>query len=672
MKSLSLFLLFSLGIFSLVQAQNFKFGKVSKEELQQKEHPVDPSANAAVLYRETKSEFQYTASSGWYLVTDYFERVKIYNKEGFDWANITVDLYKSGYEEDKLQGLRGYTYYLDENGKMEKVKLRNDGIFEQETTKYLSQTKIAMPDVREGCVVEYKYTINSPFIFNIDAFRLQEKIPVDKATVMFKTPEYFHYKTHQRGWIPIDMKTEDHERSMTFSYTHRDNARLTEMRSQTELVQVKFTETTYNIDVEKVPSLKEEAFAGNINNYTGAMQFEMSFTEFPGSSIKTYATTWADVSRSIYKTDLFGGELDKRNFFEKDVDRLLEGVTKPEEKLVRIFFFVMNKMTWNGYTGYFTNEGVKNAYKKEVGNVADINLMLISMLRYANLQASPVLVSTKSHGFPLFPTRTGFNYVIAAVELPSGSILLDATNKNANIGVLRSEVINGEGRILVAEDYSDWISLRSRIPAIKSSMVSATINEDMSLSGKVQNRFSGNYAHQYRSQFRGLESDAQRKTIEKSVSGTDISNVDFENINAIYEPLAMAYDFEAAGAVEEVGGKLFFSPLSFLAKKENPLKAETREYPVDFEFPIKDRYIVTIDLPEGYKVESMPEGVVYNLEGNLGSYRYAINEMGQKLQLSVEWAINESFIAAHEYANLKKFFELCVSKEKEKVVLIKT
>jgi hypothetical protein len=34
-----------------VQAQNFKFGKVSKTELAEKEHPQDSSANAAVLFK---------------------------------------------------------------------------------------------------------------------------------------------------------------------------------------------------------------------------------------------------------------------------------------------------------------------------------------------------------------------------------------------------------------------------------------------------------------------------------------------------------------------------------------------------------------------------------------------------------------------------------------------
>jgi len=66
-----------------------------------------------------------------------------------------------------------------------------------------------------------------------------------------------------------------------------------------------------------------------------------------------------------------------------------------------------------------------------------------------------------------------------------------------------------------------------------------------------------------------------------------------------------------------------------------------------------------------------PEEVVYNLGENIGNYRYLISQMGDRLQLTVEPSINQSYIAAEEYGNLKKFFELCIAKEKEKVVLLK-
>ncbi|WP_310991346.1 transglutaminase [Aequorivita marina] len=652
-------------------AQKYKFGKVSKEELLQKEHPTDKSANAAVLYRETKTEFQYTEDSGWFMITNFFERVKIYNKEGFEKANVSINLYE-GDGEDKLMGLKGYTYYIDSNGKTQKVKLRNDGIFEEETTKYLTQTKVTMPDVREACVIEYKYTIKSPFIFNIDEFRFQETIPVDKVLAQFKTPEYFKYKTHQRGWVPFKVNTESRERRMSFRQTERmDTRTFGKAVPKVETREVKFMEDTYTVELENVPALQEEAFVGNLNNYTTALQFEMSYIDFPGSPIKTYATTWEDVSKSIFKISEFGNELQRKNYFQKDIDNLLSGVSKPEEKIGKIFSYVLNKMNWNGYNGFYTNEGVKTAYKKGSGNVADINLMLVAMLRYARLDADPVLVSTKAHGIPLFPTRNGFNYVIAAVNLPQGVLLLDATNKDAEIGVLKTNILNWKGRVIKKNGASGWVSLRSLVPAVKSAMVNVKIAPDMTVSGEAKNRFTGNYAFQYRTEYKSLNADAQRKKIEKNTNQAELSNLQFENLNAPGSPVSLAYDFESFDEVEDVAGKLYFSPMVYLATKETPFKSETREYPIDYGYPIKNRYIVSIELPAGYQVESIPENAAFTLGENTGSYRYLISQVGNKLQLSVEFAINQSLIGATEYINLKKFYELLIAKEQEKVVLSK-
>lgn len=672
MKSSVLSAIALLCFINTALAQNYKFGKVSKEELTQKEHPADPTAEAAILNREINTNFEYSSNSGFYMVTDVLERIKIYTKEGFDWATKEIDLYQSNSgSNDEVSGLRAYTYYLDGDGKIAEVKLRNDGIFEEKTTQYLHKLKFTMPDLREGCVIEYKYSVKSPFISNIDEFRMQETIPVDNVEVRFASPEYFIFKTHQKGWVPYSVKTDGRDKTVALANARTEYDRYGNITSKGGARDIRYKENIYIINLTDVPALKEEAYAGNIDNYATALKFELSYVDFPGVPQQIFSTTWEDVSKGIYKVDSFGNELSKDNYFEDDLNNLISGVSNPEEKIGRIFSFLLNKMTWNKYLGYYTNEGVKEAYKKGSGNVADINLMLIAMLRKANLNANPVLVSTKDHGMPLFPTRNGFNYVIAAVELPQGTVLLDATNKDAEIGVLKTQIMNWKGRMITKNGDSRWISLNPQIPAVKSAMVTAEITPDFSVVGKAQSRFTGNYAYQYRNEYKNLNEDAQRKAMEKEAHQAELSNLSFENLNSLGNPVALAYDFEVMDAVEDVAGKLYFSPLVFMATKESPFKPETRLYPIDFGYPMKDRYIVNIDLPEGYQVETLPENAVYNLGEDMGSFKYLISQVGNKLQLSVELSINKAFIAAEEYGNLKKFYELLIAKENEKVVLTK-
>ncbi|PVW17095.1 transglutaminase domain-containing protein [Marixanthomonas spongiae] len=667
-------LLITLGYFQYGFSQDFRFGKVSKEELLEKEHPNDSTADAAVLYREMNTNFDYSQNDGFYLTTDVFERIKIYNKEGFDWANKKVKLYQgSGNSNEEISRLKGYTYFL-KSGKIEDEKLRSDGIFEEEATEFLETVKFTMPAVSEGCVIEYKYTITSPFITNIDEYRFQEQIPVNKVALRFTAPEYFNYKMHQKGWVPFRINESGKTRTMHYNTKTEVISGFGAVRqnTKTQRAEVKFMENTYSVSMEHVPALKQEAFTNNIDNYSSSLKFELSYTKFPGSTLEMYTTTWEDVSKSIYDSDAFGDQLKRNNYFDDDIDQLLSGVSNPKEKILKIYEFAKAKMNWNSFVGLYTQEGTKSAYKKGSGNAADINLLLVAMLRYADINANPVLVSTKSNGIPMFPTRNGFNYVIAAVEDGNNTLLLDATIKEGEPNILQPELLNWQGMIVREDRTSSWVSLYPNRHAQQSTMMNLTVNkDDYSITGAAQNRFTGHYALLQRKAYRNANEEEIRKKLEENSGETEISNIEFTNLDKLYQPVALKYDFENFDAVEEIGGKLYFSPLLFLAVDENPFKVEERNYPIDFNYPMKDRYIVTVDIPEGYTVESVPESAAFALGENSGVFKYVINKISGKLQISVEFALNDAVMPAREYANIKKFFKMMIDKEQEKVVLVK-
>ncbi|MFT7626815.1 MAG: hypothetical protein ACI9OS_000456, partial [Ulvibacter sp.] len=210
MKSkLILFSIF-LVVSQISVSQNFKFGKVSKEELQEKSHPTEPDASAAILYREFKTNFEYLESEGFVVVTEVFERIKIYKKEGFEWGTRSVSLYQGGSgAKEEITSLKAYTYYMSAEGKIEDEKLRSDGVFDEKTSKYRVLKKFTMPNLKVGCVIEFRYTMRSPFISNINTYDFQETIPVNLVDLNFATPEYLNYKTHQKGWLPIKMSKDN-------------------------------------------------------------------------------------------------------------------------------------------------------------------------------------------------------------------------------------------------------------------------------------------------------------------------------------------------------------------------------------------------------------------------------------------------------------------------------
>lgn len=653
-------------------AQDFKFGKVSKEELQEKAHPVNPDANAAVLYREFKTNFEYSEADGFYTVTDVVERIKIYNNEGFKWGSKSIRLYQgSGGSKEEMTSLKAFTYNLSSDGKIEDEKLRSDGIFEEEASKNWDRKKFTMPNLKEGCVIEFKYTLKSPFISSVDKYVFQETIPVNQAYLKFASPEYLNYKTHQRGWLPINITKNNRPRTINYRYTQSAAISGSGGADKSISAKMNFQENTSEVTMRSVPAVTEEVYAGNIDNYTSSIKFELAFTKFPNSTYNSYSHSWEDVSERIYKSTSFGAEIKKTNYFKDDVDALLVGATSPSEKMTRIFEHAKSKMTWNSVYGIYTDEGVKNAYKKGSGSVGDINLALTSMLRYAGLNANPVLISTRNNGVPIFPTRDGFNYVISGVVIDGAVYLYDATNKSGEVNILEDKLLNWQGRMVLDEKTSAWVPLAPKKHAIQNTMLSIEIDKDLSVKGTSKNRVSGHYAMATRDRYENLNEDAKRKMLEKNKGETELNTIAFENLDILNKPVTYSYDFEASHTMEDIGGKLYFSPLIFLATAETPFKLDDRKYPVDYGYKWKDRYLVNIKIPEGYTVESIPESTSFGMEQGIGSYKYSISNTGNKIQLSVELAMNEAVIPAGDYAGLKRFYELLIDKENEKVVLSK-
>ena len=397
-------------------AQDYDFGKISKEELLEKFNSSDTSAAASYLYKYRRSFFEYIQNDGFQLVTEIHERIKVYNKEGFDYATKKINLYKDGVDNEKIAELKAFTYNLVDD-KIEDSKLKSEGEFDIELSKFYNQKSFTMPNVKEGSIIEYKYKVRSPFIAVVDEFKFHD-IPVKKLIAIFDVPEYFNYNVNVKGFLSVVPKIEHNNDEITFNTKSRSGGTgYSSAKTTFNTSKINFIEKRSLYELTDIPAIKSEPFVNNIDNYRSSVKYELSYTKFPNAMLKHYSTTWEDVVKTIYKSTNFGSELNKTEYFEKDLEALMVDVSNPLEKISKVFDFVKSQVKWNGYYGKYTEDGVRQAYKERRGNVAEVNLMFTSMLRSIGLNANPVLVSTRDNGIPVFPTRDGYNYVISGVEI---------------------------------------------------------------------------------------------------------------------------------------------------------------------------------------------------------------------------------------------------------------
>lgn len=655
-KFLLLSLLFG-GTALRTEAQVAKFGKISQEELAMRFYEQDTTAEAVILSDYGKSYFIY--AEGFKVVFERQTRIKILKKSGYNWANVSVPVYSKGSKGEKLTSLKGFTYNLT-NGKVEKDKLESKDMFNEQISEYWTAKKFTMPNVKEGSIIEFSYMITSDYIYNLRDWEFQSSIPVAWSEYNVKIPEYFGYKKSQQGYLPFHSVTNRTERAPL-------DVRQSGGKSGEE---ISFENISWTM--KDAPAMREEKFITTIKDYVSKIEFELEVYKPPHQIQKVMTGNWAEVTEELDKETNFGVQLNRNGYFKDEVGAINAKYTTPLEKVSAIYELVKSTMTWNQKYGIYTSGPLRKAYDRRTGSVAEINLMLVAMLREAGLTASPVILSTRDHGriFTAYsPMLNKFNYVVAQVSVGDKEYLVDATDPLLPIGMLPVRCLNGEGRIINIHDQR-WINLNPSQSYTKLINTEIKVNGNGEMIGKGVESLAGYNALYLRKSIKenGEEKFAEQRA--KEIGNLKMGKPEFININETNSAVSIMYDISSAGNGQS-NDIIYLNPLLGQGNGENPFKLTERAYPVDFAAPIDETYITKFIIPAGYVVDEMPKNVAVNLPENSGRFTYMLQKEGNEIQVMSRVNINKPVFYAQEYLYLKEFYDHIVAKHAEQIVLKK-
>ncbi len=652
--------------------QDYNFGKVSKKELSRTVYEKDSTAVASYLYRYRKTFIEFYQGEGFRTVTEVHNRVKIYSKEGVDLATENIVYYTpEGQDKEQITSVKAYTFNLID-GKVTKDKIDKKSIFDEKKNDFYTIKKVPFPNVKEGSVLDIKYRLISPYTNYIDDLEYQFEIPVEKLEYIVAIPSFFKFNKINKGYYFITPSIDRKNATQKITYTTQTTGYSGPSGRSKGSYDMNFFIETFRYNTNYVPALRDdEPFVNNVSSYRGGLKYELVSVQFPDRAPQYYSKTWESISKQIYKSQDFGEQIKKTGYYKEDLTPVLNGAVTDEEKIGKIFAFLKTKLKWNGNYGKYTKDGVRKAYKEGVGNVAELNLILVSMLKSIGLDANPVLVSSRNNGVPLTPTLKGFNYVICSVNLANkGLLLMDATEPYAKINELPNRAINWNGRIIKEEGVSDWVTLEPITYAMEERNLSLKFSEDDVIEGFSRDRYFNYAALNERNRFNHLGDDAVIEKIESKYN-IEIDNFKVVDKFKIGNPLARVMKFQSEAGYEIINNKLYITPLFFLSMDRSPFKSEERKYPVDFNVPMKDVYNVSWQLPEGYTIESIPKDDAFVMVDDLGSFSYKVLVSGKRLKISVVTSLNKSKIGPDYYSVLKQFFDEIVKKHNEKIVLVK-
>jgi hypothetical protein len=620
-KQFTIILLFLSTTFNiLAQKAPMKYGKVDKADLEMKVYPADSSASAVVL-----CNYGYFDSREMQFVHQI--RIKILKEEGKDQGNFSVPA-------SEKTNVKGQTVNL-ENGVPVVTKLNKEGIFIERITKGSYRARVAMPNVKVGSVLDIEFYFDGLPSY----WSFQKTIPVRWSELILEESTYFSCRKNFTGYNALAESTGDR-------WVAKD-----------------------------VPSFKSEPYMNNVDNYLTKMNIEISSIHIPGYLYKDYATTWSAVAETLWKDDDFGAPLTAISFFLNGIEKEIKSSSStPEEKMAKAYEAI-KKIKWNKEESiWISKSGLSHSFNKKIGNVADINLNLVLLLRKLDLNANPVVLSTRNNGTlpPYSVSLERLNYVVAQVVIGDKSYLLDATEDNLPLGMLPERTINGSGLVLKKETQ-EWVDLTPQKKDKTVSFINLKLSPDGALKGSWERASYDYSALGHRSHYKTFNSqDEYLKSIEDKHIGLSIDNYKLTGIDSIQQPLNEKFSITLKNRVTKVNNQLFVNPMLLNQYTENPFKASDRVFPVDFTTSLETTQIFILELPTGYSIDQLPKNIKMNLPENTASFQMLSTINENKVQVLFKLFINKPVFYQPEYQNLKTFFDELVKKQAEMLIIKKS
>jgi hypothetical protein len=643
------FALITLNSFSQNNS-NHLFGKLTNEEINLQKYKLDTTANALVLYESGNTTFK-IKNDKIIISTDFYKKIKLFNKDGFENATFKIRLYNTKDDYEKLDDLKAITH-----NNLNKTVLSKSQIFEEKINDNWKEVKFTMPNLKEGSIVEVKYTIESPFKFNLTGWTFQSNIPKKYSIYTAKIPGNYVYNRSLKGYLKLAINTSSIEKKCFKVPGYSSIANCENI--------------TYAM--EHIPAFVEEDYMTTKNNYLSKIKFELSeFLWFDGTRQK-FTTSWEAADKEFRTDKSIGTQLKKINYFEDKLPPFIDTLTTQIDKAKAIYTFIQKHFTWNEKYSIFKNVKVKEAFEDKTGNVAEINISLINALKAKGLNTELVLISTRNNGLAtkLYPVITDFNYVIAKLNINGESFLLDATNKLAPFGILPFRCLNSYGRVMDFENESYWIDIVPEQNSKSQLNVGLVLNQDGSISGKLRKIKYGYNALNRREEILHKKEDDIVSDFENNFNNLEVVNYTIENKEAIDKPIIETFEI----LIEDTENTTthYLNPLFDESFKINPFKQQNRLYPVDFGYP--RRYIVnfSLEVPDNFDIISYPKSTKIVLEKESAKYSLLTRKhQNFKISLKSTLLISNTTFYNFEYQPLKELFKKTINSQKEPIVLKK-
>lgn len=636
-------LCFSLLQLSAVAAFSQKkfpeFGKIDVADLQLTGCPFEKDAVAMKLFDLQETEFNLDGFVP-ELRTERRVRIKIFKSEGYKYASIKIPFF-SKYGMQKIRDLKGIVYNLDEAGNVVATKLEKKDFLKNQVEDAIQMINFTFPNLKSGSVFEYQYTKVERENTLLEPWIVQEDIPVAYALKTLIIPARSRIREKVSGLDSVQRTTEKF-----------GNDRVKKMYYK-----------------EAIPSFHLEPYMGSLNDNL----LHVKFLFYPYGNLlmdllSTPEKEWKFTASRLLESKWLGGQVDT---LIPETVYIIDSAKKMSSKEQRIaFIYEEVKRRLAGTTRQtFRAYDISEAWKTAKANTAETNLILLNLLRKAEVESYPLLISTRSNGKinTDFPSTAQFNGLDVLAVDTNRSYVLDASTREQSHLNPPFNVMNRIA-LLLDKDDSKWVRIVDERPLLRQEfIINAAFDEEACIDGMAtirQHDFAKSFAVDSTAQEKnendqfGEKAEGLAVYFRKATEGGRFSDPLEQQADFLYQP-------------QKTGEFYFLNPLFLFPQKVNPFKNSQRNTEIDMGCNQQITITMTLQLPASYQIEFLPKNTLLRAPDTSFYYKRVCSTDATSIFFAQTFEIKRSVFDKEEYPAVQEFFKRAYALMTEEIILKK-
>jgi hypothetical protein len=621
---------------------------ITQEELKMTSLPEAPGAAAVFLYREVnRNDFGIQRGRG---ATEYnYVRIKIFTEEGRKFANVDIPFQN---QRTNISGIRARTIHPDGTIANFDGKIYEQTVEKTHGVKYLAKT-FTLPDVGVGSIIEYHFNVDFQDYY---LFRSYWVVSAELFTrrAVFSLKPYDRYPwTVQWSWpAGLPKGTEppkegpDHIVRMTS---------------------------------ENIPAFVIEDHMPPRNE----LEYRVVFTyhdENPERDVDKY---WKQFDKK--KNGQVEAFIDKRKAMEQALASIVAPSDSPEVKLQKIYarlqqiqnlsYLPRKSAEERKHENIKENKDVEDLWKHQYGTGWDITWLFLALARAGGMEAYPCLVSGKSEYFFRKERVDGreLDANVVLVKLNGKDRYFDPGAAFTPFGLLPWMETGVDGLRLDKEGGA-WI--QTPLPPSNESKIlrkaDLKLTDEGDLEGKLTASFTGLESLWRRIDERNQDDTERKKFLEDEVkesipAGSEVELTKQPEWNNSESPLTAEFRIKVPGWASGAGRRSLLPAALFSANEKHLFQHANRVWPVYFRFPYRATDDVSIQLPVGWQVESVPKDEDKDLKGT--EYSLKVEKSNGAVHIQRMLRSDLFMVPKDNYPVLRAFFQFVKSEDEQQVIL---